>query len=314
MRILLLSAVLLPFLSACSLERFRRMEITDAPAPTVGPHPSGASQASIEVGGRSRTFHVFIPSALDRAQPAALVVLLHGGRGSGDTIDSLTRLNAVAEREGFITVAPDGVDGNWNDGRDVDNTPANDSIDDVGFLVAMVDNISSRNHVDQHRVFAMGTSNGAMMANRLACEHPDRFAAVGLVAGMGPEQFGTTCTSHEPVSVISVHGTADPLVPYNGAVGRFSQVGTVVAVDALAEYWASRDTCESTPTTTDVSPTVLSRVWTCPAASLAFYRVEGGGHTLPGGPRYLSKRIIGDTDASIDATDLIWQFFKQAVA
>jgi polyhydroxybutyrate depolymerase len=249
MRILLLSAVLLPFLSACSLERFRRTETTDVPAPAVGAYPSDVSQASIEVGGRPRTFHVFIPSTLDRTQPAALVVQLHGGRGSGSTIDSLTRLNAVAERQGLIAVAPDGVDGNWNDGRPgVDTTAANENIDDVGFLVAMVDEISSRNNVDQHRVFAMGISNGAMMANRLACERPDRFAAVALVAGTGPEQFRTTCTSHEPVSVISVHGTADPLVPYNGGVGKFSRVGAVAAVDATAEYWASRDSCEGPPT------------------------------------------------------------------
>jgi polyhydroxybutyrate depolymerase len=315
MRILLLSAVLLPFLSACGLERFRHTEPTDAPAPTVGPYPAGGSHASIEVGGRHRTFHVFIPPTLDSAHPAALIVQLHGGRGSGASIDSLTRLNAVAEREGFITAAPDGVDGNWNDGRpDVDNTAANDNIDDVGFLVAMIDEVSSRNNVDRHRVFAMGISNGAMMANRLACERPDRFAAVALVAGTGPAQLGATCASDEPVSVISVHGTADPLVPYNGGVGKFSQVGSVATVDATAAYWASRDKCDSPPATAEVSPTVSSRVWRCPAASVAFYRVEGGGHTWPGGPQYLSKRIVGATDRSIDATDLIWNFFYNAVA
>jgi poly(3-hydroxybutyrate) depolymerase len=59
-----------------------------------------------------------------------------------------------------------------------------------------------------------------MMANRLACERPDRFAAVALVAGTGPAQAVATCSTTGHVSVIAFNGTDDPLIPYNDGVDR----------------------------------------------------------------------------------------------
>jgi polyhydroxybutyrate depolymerase len=312
MRILLYTAVLLPFLTSCGLRRHAdTATTTPSKAAPVDTTPAD-SVASLDFGGRTRTFHVYTPSTLDRSVPAPVVIQLHGGRGSGSEIDKLTGLNSLAEREGFIAVAPDGVGGNWNDGRtDSDVSAIDESIDDVGFLVAMIDDIATRHRVDPTRVYAMGISNGAMMANRLACERPDRFAAVGLVAGTGPEKLEDVCAEGEPASVISIHGTVDPLVPYEGGVGRFDSVGQVASVDALAEYWTVRDNCTSAPTEADISRTVSARTWACPFATVAFFRVDGGGHTWPGGSQYARERLVGSTDSSIDATELIWQFFSQ---
>jgi polyhydroxybutyrate depolymerase len=284
-------------------------------SPTAAPpsepaFPTGISTSSIEYGGRTRTFQIFVPSTLPLEQAAPLVVQLHGGGGAGKSIDRLTRFNAIGMRENVMVVAPDGVDGNWNDGRtNVDLTAMRENIDDVGFLVAVVDAIGKHHRVDRRRVFAAGISNGAMMANRLACERSDRFAAVGLVAGTGPAEAVGTCSATGHVSVIAFNGTDDPLIPYNGGVGRRAQVGEVASVDATASYWTNRNDCNGEAQTTTPSDTVTTRTWACGSSTVQFHRVEGGGHTWPGGPQYSPKLVVGSTDSSIDATELIWTFF-----
>jgi polyhydroxybutyrate depolymerase len=42
-------------------------------------------------------------------------------------------------------------------------------------------------------------------------------------------------------------------------------------------------------------------------------RVEGGGHTWPGGAQYLPVAWIGATNRDIDASEVIWRFFKGVV-
>jgi poly(3-hydroxybutyrate) depolymerase len=83
---------------------------TTSPSPTAAPYPAGATTVSFEFDGRERTFTVFIPTSLATDRPAPLVFQLHGGKGTGVETDGLTKLNALAEKAGFITVAPDGVE------------------------------------------------------------------------------------------------------------------------------------------------------------------------------------------------------------
>lgn len=45
------------------------------------------------------------------------------------------------------------------------------------------------------------------------------------------------------------------------------------------------------------------------ATAVVLYRVEGGGHTWPGGRQYLSERVVGPVNRDVDATRVIWDFF-----
>jgi polyhydroxybutyrate depolymerase len=280
-----------------------------APVPSTPAYPTGLTVSSLAFGGRTRTFQVYVPKTL-ATEPTAIVIQLHGGRGSGARIDALTKFNRLAETESFIVVAPDGVDGNWNDGRTQQTVTAmRENIDDVGFLVAIVDEVARHQPVDRSKVFAAGISNGAMMANRLACERPETFAAVALVSGTGPVGFGANCSNGKHPAVIAFNGTDDPLIPYNGGTGRQADVGPVASVDAIAEFWAKHNGCTGGPTASSASDTISTRTWTCSDGTLVFHRVDGGGHTWPGGTQYLPKLIVGSTDNSVDATRLIWAFF-----
>lgn len=77
-----------------------------------------AESRTIEVGGVSRTFDLFIPAAVRaRNKPVPLVVALHGGGGQGRQMESISGWDAVAERVGFAVAYPNGLRRHWNDGR-----------------------------------------------------------------------------------------------------------------------------------------------------------------------------------------------------
>ena len=147
----------------------------------AAPRYHGGWQLHVPVGGMDRTAWVHQPAAGTGAAPP-LVVCLHGGFGQGAGMALYSGFDRVADRFGFVVAYPDGHRRSWNDGRG--NTPAGrDGVDDVAFAAALLDQLSTRLAYDPRRVYVTGISNGAMMAQRLGCELPERIAAIAPVAG-----------------------------------------------------------------------------------------------------------------------------------
>src|SRR5436190_1455498 len=80
-------------------------------AGTVPAVPVGSSERTIPVRGQARTFHLYRPAEL--AQPAALVVMLHGGFGSGTQAEDSYGWDARADAGHFVVAYPDGLDRAW---------------------------------------------------------------------------------------------------------------------------------------------------------------------------------------------------------
>jgi polyhydroxybutyrate depolymerase len=61
-----------------------------------------------------------------------------------------------------------------------------------------------------------------------------------------------------------------------------------------------------------VAPDVTRRIYTRCAndATVVLYTIEGGGHTWPGGGR-VPEWFAGRTSYSIDASSLMWAFFRE---
>jgi polyhydroxybutyrate depolymerase len=223
-----------------------------------------------------RTYLVHVPPG--GAQPAGLVINLHGAGMTGAAQAAMTNYNAVADQHGFVVVYPDGVDLSWADGRGA-STPDRQGVDDVGFLVSLVDRLTQEHGIDRGRVFATGMSAGAFMATRLACDRADVFAAIAPISGSLGAAF--PCAPSQPVSVFEVHGTADSVVPFNGGtmLGR-GGYSDVVPAPALAQRWRELNGCPNPPVEDVAGPVRRFTAAGCAnGTEVTFVQVDGGGHT-----------------------------------
>lgn len=278
---------------------------------------------TIAVGGVARDYLLFAPEmrsvAADGGMP--LVVALHGGNAVADMMSLYSRFNEIAAREQFAVAYPYGIGRWWNDGRHYDGR-GESSADDVAFMRALVADVGAQVKIDRARVFATGISNGGFMSFRLACEAADLFAAIAPVAATMPAELGARCRPARPVPVLLIHGTSDALVPYVGGHARTGSMlrGAIWSADRSIAFWAAHNGCPGTPATRvlpDLDPTDGSRVIEsdfrgCTGAPAALLRVEGGGHTWPGGVQILPTAMLGSTNRDIDASEAIWRFFKAA--
>ena len=291
---------------------------------------SGRDQrSSIAHDGLDRTFIIHNPAFHDTPAPLPLVIALHGNGGNAESMILVTRraFNDLADRDGFIVVYPDGIELNWNDGR-MGEQPGDGAhagrIDDVGFISALIDLMIRDHRVDPARVYVTGISNGATMAYRLACELSHRIAAIAPVDGGIPEMLLKVCWPSEPVSVLAINNVQDPIVPFEGgeihAHSRRTSLGRVLSVNESIQFWAKRNRCSAQPLVRqepDRDPRDGTRVTRMEYAAgakgteVVLYSVDGGGHTWPGGLQYLPVSIVGRTSRDIDASEVIWSFFKR---
>ncbi len=282
---------------------------------------------TIEVDGRTRTYHVGIPR--QAKGPLPLVFVLHGGGNinklgsKGRQLERYTQLSAIGAREGFIACYPEGFEGNWNDGRSVSHIKAHsEDIDDVKFLRNVVEAIGREHDLDHSRIFATGISNGAFMSHRLAAEASEVFSAIAPVAGGMPEPIAEHFEPRYPVSLFIIQGESDPLVPIaGGEVGyRFGKKrGKFIPTNESVAKYVKRNGIKGQPNVTllkDIDPddgTTTEATRYPPGrngARVQLYVVKNGGHTWPGRPLYLPERLVGNDSQDFNASEEIWKFFK----
>jgi polyhydroxybutyrate depolymerase len=290
---------------------------------------SMAQRGSFKHDDLVRTFHRYVPSSYNKSIRLPLVIALHGRGGSGESmvLVTLKGFDKLADKDGFIVVYPDGIELNWNDGRmdeEANDRAHRDNIDDVGFLSALIDSMIKDYNIDPKRVYVTGISNGAIMSYRLACEISHKIAAIAPVDGNIPVMLSPECYPASPVSVLAINNVNDPLVPYEGgniySSIRKLNLGKVLSVDESIGFWVNRNQCSALPVVTeepDLDPEDGTKVTkkeyfnSIDGTEVILYSVDGGGHTWPGGLQYLPSWIVGKTSRDINATEVIWAFFKK---
>jgi polyhydroxybutyrate depolymerase len=279
----------------------------------------------MEYGGYDRTYEYYIPSSYDGSEAVPLLFSFHGLGSSGEGQAYLTNFTALAEQEGFIAVFPDatsldpegnecaaslpGLSGNniqWNVGGPWSLQYCAD-VDDVGFISALVDLFKEEYNIDETLVYATGMSNGAMFAYYVALELPGMFAGIAAVASsMTTNMFEEEVSS--PITVIVMMSPDDPVVPYDG----FAWIGSV---DATIDFWIEANQTSTEPEETVWEPTeedstrIVRYVYGGgeSGTEVMLYKIEGGGHTWPGGPQWAPSSVIGLVSTHIDGSAEIWE-------
>lgn len=257
--------------------------------------------------GRTREYLLHVPRSYDRARPTPLVISLHGAGGWPAQQMQLSRWNRLADAQGFIVVYPSAAQGAgprvWHVERGAG------LMGDVRFIAALIDTLEAAYSIDPTQVYANGVSNGGGMTFALSCTLSDRIAAFGLVAAAQTLEWDW-CTDLRPAPMVAFHGTADPEIPYNGG-SSWMAPDTFPSVLAWTRSWSRRNRCAPHPVDSAVAPGVTRRSYTGCAdqASVVLYTLAGGGHTWPGGER-MPEWFVGRTSRGIDATRLMWEFFR----
>ena len=274
------------------------------PGPAV---PVGSSTQTITVGGVVRTYVLDRPASVSGRSAVPLVVMLHGGFGSGPQAEKDYGWNAEAEGHRFVVAYPSGLDRAWDVGGGCCGKPGAAHVNDVGFITSMVSAISHRLRIDPNRIYATGISNGGMMDYRLACD-------TSVFAAIGPDsatQLGT-CPHPSPVSVIHIHGTADTKVRFHGGPGDGRAVIDGPSVPSVVAAWRKTDRCR--PPSTAVAGPLTTTAATCPdGRAVELIAITGAGHQWPGSASHpLRDRLLGADPPStgLDATATIWSFFS----
>ncbi len=273
---------------------------TDAPSSLT--LPDGRSDHQLTWDGTQRSFRIYRPAQV--TQPVSVVVVLHGGGGSAATAEAAYGWDRAADRHGFVVAYPESLGQAWNAGSCCGRAQTVDA-DDVGFVTAVVAELLGEEPLDPDRVYLTGFSNGAMLSYRIACEAPGVFAAIAPVSGT---QL-VDCADARPVSLLAIHGTSDPSVPYDGGPG--SGVGNVDGPSAptVNEFWRTVDDCAEP--SDQRSGAITRSTATCPSGrTVELITIDGGAHHWPGS---VTSQGNPSNSASneLDTTQEIWSFFAE---
>ncbi|WP_051866949.1 alpha/beta hydrolase family esterase [Corynebacterium atypicum] len=272
---------------------------------------------------RVRTARVVVPeTAVDRPP---LLVFYHGSKQSSSVIRAFTgrSFDRLAQRLGAVIVYPDGIGRHFNDARALlPEETRRLGVDDVGFTHALIHAVADRFGADPTRVAGLGFSNGGHMAMRMLRDAPSTFAAAVIFAATWPapghevaRQPGAA--AWQPTPMLFMHGTADPLAPYQGGLVGFGadhSRGEGLSAPQTAELFAGWNNAAGQPRLTEPAPGVERAAWAArPGASSApveLWTLLDTGHVIPCGVEQPTTFLGPGTDA-IDAAEVTEGFLRR---
>ncbi|MFK8252708.1 alpha/beta hydrolase family esterase [Ancylobacter terrae] len=273
---------------------------------------AGAQERTLSVGGLKRDYILHTP-ANGSTGPWPLVIALHGAWQPASVLRSYLDLDAIADREGFAVAYPKGINLLWNDGRGsvAGIMPIIQKRDDAAFVFAVLDQLVGEGVADPGRAYLMGFSNGAFLTAFVACRYPGRFKAYATMMMTAPQRYAETCKPGQPIPMLIMNGTYDPVVPM---FGRPTPGAELMSAEDSAAFFARLNGCGASTTAT-APHTKIWRWENCARGSAVLYYEVEGGHQPPakttGAMDALASLVLGPRRGGLDAPDEIWTFFKR---
>ena len=225
---------------------------------TVSVDPNDPTLHTITIEGmQPRTYYLNVPAKYSAETSTPLLLALHSRTSTAKTIFTDSQILSWAESMNLIVAGLNGAvyegASSWNAGLCCENATTYGE-NDLLFASTVIDFVTSKYSVDKSRIWAMGHSNGGMMAYRLACDLSEKITAIAVVTGalMDP-----TCSPTKPVSILHIHGNLDPTILFHGG-GKFENPSIFHSVQDMAY----RNLCSGSPK--ESSNAIEERyIWVC---------------------------------------------------
>jgi polyhydroxybutyrate depolymerase len=236
-------------------------------------------------GGLTRSYRVYQSPNYNPANPASLLIALHG-LGDNMTNFSTIGFNVIADTANIICIFPQAVTDAlisataWNSGAGQYGYYPNSTVNDIGFINALMDTAIAKYSINIQRIYLCGFSMGGFMTERMALQSNSRIAAFGSMSGT----IGNGITTYNPgrhVPIAHFHGTSDSTVYYLGDLYGLDP-------DSLIHFWTNNNGCVTTPTTYTYPNTGTDTIHVDrfeysngdPQSDVWFFKMHGAGHTL----------------------------------
>jgi polyhydroxybutyrate depolymerase len=260
---------------------------------------------------RKYLIHLPVKNFSKRSGSVPLIVCLHGGQGNGYKAEESSEFSQLSEKYRFIVIYPHSDSTQWNDGRGNRTSP-----DDVEFLSKLIQTLKTQFTIS--KVIMCGVSNGSIMTHRFAIEKHEMLAGIGCIAASIAEDYPRPASPSIPLSVIIIHGTSDPLAPYEGGPIRnfgHGPRGNIISVDDTISFWKNANGgVASVPvkielisdTVPEDESTAEKTIITCRnGKKVVFFKVINGGHSWPG----CEANGVGKVCMDFHASEEIIKFF-----
>jgi polyhydroxybutyrate depolymerase len=272
---------------------------------------------TLHVGATTRSFLEVTPA--HRADKPALVLMLHGTLQTARSIRQFAgySFDAYARDGHAVVIYPDALHREWNGARATVMIRSDaKNVDDVGFIRALIDHAASTHHIDRDRVYVVGFSLGGQMVIRLIHEIPEMLAGAAILGAALPkgDNLIVARDARQPLPILTMHGTADPLAPFNGGPAGFHghlPKGNHLSAADTAAYFAHRNAIAAGPAATTALRARVTRYdySAADAAPVCFYAINGGGHVIPNSNHRPAPWFWGPTISDFVAAEAIAEFF-----
>ncbi len=272
-------------------------------------------KATIDVDGLKRNYFMVFPKNYNKEinKKYPVIIVLHGFTRNGSSIEKNSSISQKANEEGFIAIYPDGYTGksklairSWNAGNCCGFSVKN-KVDDVKFISNLIDKVIAENHADKNKIYVTGSSNGAMMSYRIACELSRKVAAIATVSG-GMVMGDLPCNASRTVPILHIHSINDKIVPYNGGKGALGKLFPTV-MDGINK-WQTINKCDTLSKKIEITKGYTKTEWQNSEKKMLIinYLMNDGGHSWPSAKK--PHPFIKPSKA-INATNIIFNFLKE---
>ena len=271
-----------------------------------------------EHDGIAREYMLYIPNTIKPQAP--LIFVLHGLGSTNSHIRDYSKMDLVANKNGFVVCYPQGTGSTkntihtkkgsffWNVGYEIHK---NEVVDDVSFLTSLAIYLQQEYDLDPEKTFCTGMSNGGDMSYLLGCQAPEVFKAIASITGCMMEWIYKSCDNNSPIPVFQIHGTKDNITYYDGDIKNRDRWGAYLGVESTIQFWVDHNMCSKSIIDTigfvnNESRYIIREKFLngVDANEVWLYKVIDGGHD------WVQKSLEKDFNTSEE----IWKFFEHLIS